>query len=417
MDFVKFGCETDIGGSKQNQDHWFNWKNDEKRLCVFGIADGHGTYGKEVANLTSKTILEFIETNSAELETDVIQFLHRCFTLSHENFKCICSEKGITIGGTTLSIVAIVDNKIYVANVGDSPVYLCTKSPVLKQSMIRHEIDFAVSPDMELLREEIGDSADDLCSTLELICNHSVDNLREFDRIRKQHPSTENPGYAELSFFYDKKNSRQDSSSYKQIFTVAPNDETPPVKNLQGEYYKNVSREWGTIVKGNLSGHLAFTRSIGDLYWKDYGVTEHPEIQSFDLRQIPDEEIICIVAASDGISDNWLCENVGKFVMDPSCLNAVVSKPDIGAQQVALSFVRRNARYALGNFGDDRDNATVNLAYFKGNLRFQGHVSCVPEPLCPFDPSSSSSSSSDPSSSSSSSSDPSSVFACVSSSS
>jgi len=132
MDFVKFGIETDIGGNHKNQDHWFQWKNNEKRICVFGIADGHGTFGEVVAQLASKTILEYLETNSEELETDVLGFLHRCFIMSHEKFKPICPSwsESSSLGGTTLSIVAIVRDKVYVANVGDSEVYLCTKSAV-----------------------------------------------------------------------------------------------------------------------------------------------------------------------------------------------------------------------------------------------------------------------------------------------
>ena len=362
MDSVKFVIETDIGGSNKNQDHWFNWKDDEKHLCLFGIADGHGTYGEVVSQLTTKTILEYIDTNAADLETDVLGFLHRCFTLSNESFQRLSSGDSTTTtaGGTTLSIVAIVRDKLYVANVGDSPVYLCTKSAVLKRSMIRHEIDFSVPPDMQLLHDDDDDELDvteTLCSTIELTCSHSPDSLREFDRIRKQVPSTESPGYPELSFLYDKRGSRKDS--LKPIFTVA----SSPVKDPVGDYYKNVSKEWASIVKGGLPGHLAFTRSIGDFYWKGYGVTEHPEIQSFDLNKISSEDVICIVAVSDGVSDNWVSANIGKFVMDPSCLNAVATQGDIGAKRVALSFIRRNAIYATRHFGTDTDNATANIAY------------------------------------------------------
>jgi serine/threonine protein phosphatase PrpC len=365
QDFVKFGIETDIGGNPKNQDHWFQWQNSEKRLCVFGIADGHGKYGEVVSQLTSKTILETIDEEL--LETDTIGFLHRCFTVSHEKFREICPPWGdsTSLGGTTLTVVAVVHNKVYVANVGDSPVYLCTKNAVLKRSMIRHEIDFAVDPEMELLHDDEDNDKDDaFCSTLELICDHSADNLREFDRIRKQHPSEEHPGYPELLFLYD--NHALNKSKDNPIFTVESADCSKPVKNSNGKYYKNVSKQWGTVVVGALLGYLAFTRSIGDFYWKQYGVTEQPEIQSFDLNQIADMEddnTVCIVAVSDGVSDNWLREHVGKFVMDPSCLNAVSSQPDVGAQRVALSFIRRNKIYGQRNFGNNTDNATANIAY------------------------------------------------------
>ena len=379
-DFAEFGIETDIGGNPKNQDHWFQWQNNEKRLCVFGIADGHGKYGEEVAQLTTKTILETIDEDL--LETDILGFLHRCFALSHEKFREICPPWGesTSMGGTTLTVVAIVHNKVYVANVGDSPVYLCTKNPVLKRSMIRHEIDFAISPEMELLKDDDDNDThgDEFCSTLELIGDHSADNLREFDRIRKQYPSTEHPGYPELLFLYDNHGLRKRMGN--PIFTVETAD-SRPVKNLDGKYYKNVSKEWGTVVVGSLPGYLAFTRSVGDFYWKQYGVTEQPEIQSFDLNQIADvEDTICIVAVSDGVSDNWVCEHVGKFVMDPSCLNAVYSQPDIGAhnggahigaQRVALSFIRRNKIFGQRNFGNNTDNATANIAYIKLDGVFQ----------------------------------------------
>lgn len=364
MDFVKFGVETDIGGNNpKNQDYWFQWKNNEKRQCLFGIADGHGTYGEVVARLSSKTILEYIET--VDLETDTLAILHRCFTLCNEKFGDICPHWSdtTTLGGTTLTVVAIVNNKIYVANVGDSPVYLCTESPVLKRSMIRYEMDCAVDPALHLLSEDEHDDDDKLCSTIELTRSHAADNVREFDRIRKQHPSSEKPGYPRLNFLYDNHGLRKNLGD--SIFTVE-DESLVPVKNGVGKFYKNVSKEWGTVVTGLLPGYLAFTRSIGDFYWKGYGVTEHPEIQSFDLDQIGEgNDVICIVAVSDGVSDNWLTDHVGKFVMDPSCLKAVLTQPDVGAQRVAMSFIRRTLQYGSQNFGNNTDNATANIAYIR----------------------------------------------------
>jgi len=240
--------------------------------------------------------------------------------------------------------------------------------------MIRHESDCAVPRDMHLLKDADDGNEDKLCSTIELTCKHSANTLREFDRIRKQYPSTEYPGTPELSFLYDTRVHRK--NQYKPIFAVYGVDYDDVVKDPVGEYYKNVSKEWATIVKGFLPGYLAFTRSIGDFYWKEYGVTEHPEIQSFDLREIAQEDdVICIAAVSDGVSDNWLCELVGKFVMDPNCLNAVLTQPDVGAQRVARSFIGRNKIYGKRHFGDDTDNATANIAYIKLNGVFADNAS------------------------------------------
>ena len=71
---------------------------------------------------------------------------------------------------------------------------------------------------------------------------------------------------------------------------------------------------------------------------------------------------ICVVAVSDGVSDNWTCDGVGNFIMYPNCLTAVATNPN-GAQIVANSFLRRSLERAQKNFGNDIDNATANIAY------------------------------------------------------
>jgi hypothetical protein len=101
---------------------------------------------------------------------------------------------------------------------------------------------------------------------------------------------------------------------------------------------------------------------------------------------------IAVVVASDGIWDNWTYEDVTKFVMDESCLKAVL--PDLsvvepsaisslsptakdtteappagspvslrGIQRVANSFIKRNGVFARKNFGNDADNATGVVIY------------------------------------------------------
>ena len=103
---------------------------------------------------------------------------------------------------------------------------------------------------------------------------------------------------------------------------------------------------------------------------------------------------IAVVVASDGIWDNWTYEDVTKFIMDESCLKAVL--PDLsvdetlatstsslspvakdaieaplagspvalrGIQRVANSFIKRNGVFARKNFGNDADNATGIVIY------------------------------------------------------
>jgi hypothetical protein len=71
---------------------------------------------------------------------------------------------------------------------------------------------------------------------------------------------------------------------------------------------------------------------------------------------------LCLVLASDGVWDNWLYEDVARFVADPSCLSAVWEHSG-GARRVTSSFMQRNALYAKRNFGAQADNATGILMY------------------------------------------------------
>ena len=72
--------------------------------------------------------------------------------------------------------------------------------------------------------------------------------------------------------------------------------------------------------------------------------------------------VACIVLATDGLWDNWAYEDVTRFVMDASCLNAINSGPD-GAERVAKAFMQRNTVYAKRNFGGQADNATGIVLY------------------------------------------------------
>lgn len=78
---------------------------------------------------------------------------------------------------------------------------------------------------------------------------------------------------------------------------------------------------------------------------------------------------LCLVLATDGVWDNWLYEDVNKFVMDPSCLGAVGAGAD-GAKRVTISFMQRNALYAKRNFGSSADNATGIVMYISRARNF-----------------------------------------------
>jgi len=378
MDFLKFGFETDIGSSRCNQDRCFVWRNDDNQLYVFGVADGHGRLGELVADTVKNMMMEFLDQGELCVDTNVPDFLEKCFDRFQEKLQSLLEEFGVfdgKTGGTTLSIAVIANNILFVANVADSSIILCAREKKLQQTMVKHVRDCAMHlSDKSFEKTSTEETSTEETSTepvltavLELTSNHSVDCVKEFNRMRTTHPSVTDPQVPELLFLYD--DHHVPKRTCKPIFSLSETFE--PALDPSGNYYKNVSREWGTIVVPRTDDvHLAFTRSLGDFFFNRLGVSAKPEIQSIDLTQVADrlsdqeESYICIVAASDGLWDNWLPEHLCKFVMDPSCIEAVKTKPDIGALQVARSLMRRNTTVATRNFGyNNRDNTTVVLAY------------------------------------------------------
>jgi serine/threonine protein phosphatase PrpC len=371
MEFFKVGFDTDIGSSRINQDRCFIWRDDVNQFYVFGVADGHGKFGELAAETVRTSIIEYLDTNHNDLNGDVPDFLEKCFELFHNNIKTVFEEHTMSsvfsnnkTGGTTLSMVVIVKTKMFIANVADSSVLLCTKPSlsVLNRSLIKYERDCA-SSDILLQSAFTGELSS---SALELTCTHSPDSLREFDRLRKKNPSKKNPQFPELLCLYD--NQGLVKQECKPIFTISA-ESGIPIKENNGVYHKNVAKEWATIVADPISGYIAFTRSLGDFHFNDLGVSEKPEIQSIDLNEVAqclseEDRQICIVAATDGVWDNWTNDHICKFVMDPSCLNAIATQPDIGALRVAKSLIRRNSTFAKRHFGENNtDNATVIVAY------------------------------------------------------
>lgn len=117
------------------------------------------------------------------------------------------------------------------------------------------------------------------------------------------------------------------------------------------------------------------------------GVTHLPEVHRIDLpplfaamqarlaerQQTGSEDtngnILCLVVATDGVWDNWLYEDLARFVTDSGCLRAAATSND-GAQRVTTSLMHRNAIYSKRNFGSQADNATGIVMYISQDKDF-----------------------------------------------
>ena len=391
---VQFGSETDIGGGHKNQDSFLIFSRPSEKVYIFAVIDGHGTeLGTIAANTARSCILDYVTQNFVELKNNPVQTLNNIFILSHNSIKdafkaeltrkkCDFTEtsdgyfvkNGLfmsdIIGGTTCSVIVIVDDIIYISNVGDSSGILFSNIPCLNQQRDVHYVyDFAFPEGEKQLYTN-----DNSTYMLFLTADHSPGNIDEIKRINK------NPPEKRVVLMYDQTNI---------FFDPTNKNATPP-----GGYYKNVRNEYALIVRTPLSEPnkigLAMTRSLGDFKLNCYGVSHLPEINCIKLRDImashkmhysliTETETenknkilipLCIVLATDGVWDNWKFEDVKDCIMNENCIKDLTESSN-GAQLVAECFMEINNSYGEKNFGKNADNATCILIYISDEDNFK----------------------------------------------
>jgi len=258
-------------------------------------------------------------------------------------------------------------------------------------------------------RQHVGSVSDSSAtsSALILTAEHSPESPAEYLRMCSARPTT--PQYShplvttscnnlttqcfaplselpspELLVVYDESNMPEKTRCPK-VFAFDEQAHQLKVTN-NGRYYKNVRKEWASLVatppSAKFHDALAFTRSLGDFHLHTYGVSQYPEVQCIDLgalirkyrfdNAIP---LVCLVLATDGVWDNWTYEDVTKFVMDRSCVHAVMASgsANAGAARVSHSFLHRNMIHSKHNFGGQADNATCIVMYLSTDQAFPMH--------------------------------------------
>jgi len=438
----QLGFETDIGGGRENQDAHFVVENKSEGVCVLCVLDGHGRDVGRIAAVAAKgRLLQFFEESYSALATDPVQTLIEAHKVAHEHikatFKSELESQGFQVmedpqapyllkrrsstevwacvhGGTSCSIVAIVGNTMYIANVGDSTGTLSCTLPVLSPSLLDYIHDAGIDDPnkhgAKVVEANTYLAANTATSnTLVITTEHSPESPAEFYRLRDFKQRDGDPQQPALLVVYDSPS--VDKIHCQPVFELSA-DGIPRVTN-KGKYYKNVRKEWASLVStphnARFQDALAFTRSLGDFHLSTFGVSNLPEVQKIELDRVwaamdayvaptvdvapasdgtpasdatttatttanptttadgaptIDEPMLCVVLATDGVWDNWVYADVTRFVLDPTCLKAVKDGTD-GAQRVALSFMQRNGHYSKKNFGRSADNATAIIVYLQ----------------------------------------------------
>lgn len=388
--------ETDIGGMRENQDDVFMWRHAASNSLVLIVIDGHGRECGQVAAVAAREFCEGWLEESFErlLEDDYLPALREMFAGAHmavkDTFRSVLQQRGDDVeeaaggylvrryaanrskvcvyGGAAFSVVAITPEKIISANVGDSSVILGAT-----QGDLRGVPQFRTA-DLASGVEDGGAQAADLITpensrTMVITADHSPESPKEFVRMRNTHPSAESASRPAMMIVYDTQG--PDKSQCPEVFRVV--DGKPEVTN-NGRYWKNTRQEWAALVAAppyaQYRDALAFTRSLGDLHLQTWGLSHMPEV-----HEIPIGELIraangdsgsagfVMIAASDGIWDNWGFGECMDFVLDTIGFNGGLSKR--GITDSCNRFMVANKRRGIAHFGSSADNATAALVFME----------------------------------------------------
>lgn len=253
------GSGTDIGGGRENQDESFVWINKEANLIVLGVLDGHGReVGRIAAQAGKQSLVHLLDTEFSDLLANPIDFLVRAHELAHEHirrtfhqelekqgFQIKLTEEGYLLkrrstadywscvhGGTSCSLIALVGNSLYIANVGDSSALMCVAHPILHKSLVQFERDSAASPGSSEMGSLVRDSTvvdssvnSSPSKILVLTAEHSPESPYEFDRLRRYRTRDNDACQPALFVVYDSPS--HDKSQCQPVFDPSASSLVP----------------------------------------------------------------------------------------------------------------------------------------------------------------------------------------------
>lgn len=128
---IGYACKKGLKPESPNQDDFCILVTDG--VSVFGVFDGHGPYGHEVANFTHEMLPKIVvKDNRFKDDPKRIQeALKDAFPQTH---KLLCTDAAVeghfdcALSGTTATLVVLKKGYLYVANVGDSRAVLARGS-------------------------------------------------------------------------------------------------------------------------------------------------------------------------------------------------------------------------------------------------------------------------------------------------
>lgn len=260
-----------IGGRQTQQDSLLSFSFGDEHFFI--LCDGHYTNGGIFSEYVVNKSKEFFEQHIEIFRVNPIDTIKNFFlSISRDDYLL-----SITDGGTTCTLVAIMNRKIYCANIGDSEVLYKVKS----------------SNDYKILTT----------------C-HSPLNMDEYDRIKENFQDTFN----DLKFFQLSLSNTMffGSKSVNRIYYTDCKGKTQYVDGDRPiDYITNRDRPnaYISIDVNGKSRSIAMTRAFGDYDFNKYGLISVPDISVTD---VDNNSVLCI--GSDGVWNIWSYYLMSKFL-------------------------------------------------------------------------------------------------------
>lgn len=125
---MKYYSITDIGQHRKiNEDSYDNYIRDNKSLLV--VADGMGGHkaGEIASSITVKSIIDFFKENEDSYGNPLNLIEDSIHCANEEVYRESVDNSDYNNMGTTIVLAYIVDNDLFISNVGDSRAYLKNK--------------------------------------------------------------------------------------------------------------------------------------------------------------------------------------------------------------------------------------------------------------------------------------------------
>lgn len=138
---IKFGAKTDLGRIRENNEDKFDFYEPEDptllatRGCLFAVADGMGGHaaGQIASELALKTaISHYYDSPNEDIANSILEAMSAANETVHNLAVAIPERSGM---GTTMTAAVIVEDRVYVGQVGDSRAYLIRGGQIRQVTM------------------------------------------------------------------------------------------------------------------------------------------------------------------------------------------------------------------------------------------------------------------------------------------